>query len=995
MSRTPLTTPVSRGGLWLASALFLALGAVLLWRCFDDFGDLGGKDWNSFMGQAQAELTSLVDHHQFPLWNPWRKGGQVSFAQPESMLLSPVTPLMLAFGVIAAFKLILLPLFLFGCFGMWKLAGTLGLNGAARLAPALAFFASAVFPLYLVAGLPNWLFGICLLPWLLHECRLGVEEPRALLKAGLCYAVLIFCGSVYQFVFFPIVLGLDALPRSIARRSLRPLLSTGAALMIGVALAAVRLIPMYDVFRVFPREMQGLVRYLEPDLIRKAFLDPVQPDLFSLGGSVFFDGDNWVSWVTVGCYVGPVIVALAFAGALFGGLRALPFVAIAVAFAWLSLGSGTAFSLWDALHHLPLFKSMQAPERLLMPAAFAVCVLAGLGLDSIARWIRTRARLARAAPFVAAALLLCAVVPPVIANRHIAEAAFIVPRSPTRAAPGPFRQVQQEKRVSQWGGELFEAVLANQGNPLGHSDVPSRQAVKAVGDPEYRGEVYLVEDHGRVTSAQITPNEIRVRARLDAADVLVVNQNYFPGWVASGTREGPLSPRQYLLSLPLPAGEHDLVLRFTQPSVARGLWISGLALLLWVVYARRRGRNGPPAPFGRLEKFTSLGYGGLVALMPLCSSVDVDDGSAMPVDQRFGGAYVVDASDGSQRRSGFSNIQAAIDAAAQGELIYVFPGDYGGFKVKKGVSVVADPPGHARIFGAIEISEIPKDARARISGFVGAQGELPIVVRDSPGSIALQAVDTGGAPLGVRGCAQVFLAACVLGSLKVDHSEVWASRCTIGGGDVAAGPRGDPLPGVDLVEAKLRLNESSVRGVRGAGVRAKRSHLEAAGRGEIQGSSSGRIGPPLHLTEGSLAMVSGVPFDERMSVADASSTIQHVDPMPRIALSAPLISGQPLAVELRGPAGAKGYLLLSPSNDMAADKTGHLGMQADVKKGAFTIPVELGEDGTLRVQRDILSQQLGVGHAIFAQLALERAGGKGYRMSPLEFALVEPEGEGR
>src|SRR6185369_12767013 len=152
---------------WLAVIAFSALGLVLLHGSFRRFDYLGGKDWNAFIGQAQVELTTLRDYRQLPLWNPWRAGGQVSLAQPESMLFTPVTPLAMLVGVVPAFKLLLLPLFLLGCAGMWALGGILGLAGLPRAVPVFVFFGSSIFPLYVCGGMPSWLAGMALLPWLM------------------------------------------------------------------------------------------------------------------------------------------------------------------------------------------------------------------------------------------------------------------------------------------------------------------------------------------------------------------------------------------------------------------------------------------------------------------------------------------------------------------------------------------------------------------------------------------------------------------------------------------------------------------------------------------------------------------------------------------------------------------------------------------------------------------------------------------------------------
>ncbi|HSR43399.1 MAG TPA: hypothetical protein VLL48_14525, partial [Longimicrobiales bacterium] len=100
--------------------------------------------------------------------------------------------------------------------------------------------------------------------------------------------------------------------------------------------------------------------------------------------------------------------------------------------------------------------------------------------------------------------------------------------------------------------------------------------------------------HGRIEPGpEITPDEIRVRATVKRPDLLVVNQAFFPGWRAEGTVDGPLVPFRGLLALRLPAGRHELALRYRPWTVAVGAGVSlvglGLAALWWIY---RPGRDG-------------------------------------------------------------------------------------------------------------------------------------------------------------------------------------------------------------------------------------------------------------------------------------------------------------------------------------------------------------------------------------------------------------------
>jgi hypothetical protein len=598
---------------WLAVLAFSALGLVLLRGSFERFDHIGGKDWNAFVGQAQAELTIMRDYRQLPLWNPWRGGGQVAMAEPESMFFSPATPLAMLVGVVPAFKLLLLPTFVLGCLGMWALAGHLGLTGLARAVPALVLFGSSIFPLYVCSGFPNWLAGMALLPWLVLFHRRSVDDGRWIFAAAAAYAGLVFCGSIYQFVFFPLYLALDAACLVLSRRSTRPFLTAAAVVALGVGLAAVRVVPLLEVYGQFPRELPVTNRYLTPALVVRSLLGTEVPNLWYLWGPWVRDGEARVYWTEAGSYIGPPALVLAAAGAVLGARQSWPFVVAAVSFVWMALGSGTQPSLWDALHRLPVLGSMQAPSRLILLVTFALSVLAGHGFQAgeraLAASARVPARLRRGLSLLALGATLG---PMVVVNAPITADAFIVGRppgldggtwfTPPRPRP-PFVQVRVVQHPREFGGSLYTAVLRNQGNLISTTALPTCRGTRPHGAKDYRGEAYLASGSGTAVPT-ITPNDIRVRVEADRDDVLVINQCFFPGWRAEGGVSGPVFPGPGdVLAVRVPAGRHDVRLRYRPRSVAVGAGISALTWLgVLVTGWRARGRR---APQGRAQSISA------------------------------------------------------------------------------------------------------------------------------------------------------------------------------------------------------------------------------------------------------------------------------------------------------------------------------------------------------------------------------------------------------
>jgi hypothetical protein len=91
------------------------------------------------------------------------------------------------------------------------------------------------------------------------------------------------------------------------------------------------------------------------------------------------------------------------------------------------------------------------------------------------------------------------------------------------------------------------------------------------------------------------PNTVRVRCSLPRAETLVVSESWMPGWRASlDGRPAPVLPyRGALLSVEIPAGEHEVLFAYEPTPYRVGRWISGIALLgtlvtLLILRLRRR-----------------------------------------------------------------------------------------------------------------------------------------------------------------------------------------------------------------------------------------------------------------------------------------------------------------------------------------------------------------------------------------------------------------------
>jgi hypothetical protein len=99
--------------------------------------------------------------------------------------------------------------------------------------------------------------------------------------------------------------------------------------------------------------------------------------------------------------------------------------------------------------------------------------------------------------------------------------------------------------------------------------------------------------HGTASVTDYGPNSVRVHTSADGDAWLVLSDTYYPGWTASvdGQPASVLRGDVLFRVVPVPSGEHDVVLQFQPASVRLGAAISliSLAILIFGVLAAGKG----------------------------------------------------------------------------------------------------------------------------------------------------------------------------------------------------------------------------------------------------------------------------------------------------------------------------------------------------------------------------------------------------------------------
>jgi hypothetical protein len=398
----------------LAVVIVIILTFIFFWKILLTNLILAGVDTFLYFYPYKAYASEALHQGRLPLWNPHLFMGVPFLANSQVGLFYPLNWLFLWLDP---------PKQVAWSIGLHiALAGSLMLayaRSSVRLSWPGAFAAAVIFAFggYLGAQVEhiNQLNAAAWLPLLFLLYDFGLERARRwlwFLLLALVIALTLLAGHA-QTVFISLFgLGLYALFRftiydlrftiydlritHYASRITFYLLPLALASLLAAALAAVQLLPTAELSSLSIRSggltLREAVSFrLQPGTLHYSLLPPLDLDLSQILGDAF---GEWVA------YVGVSGLVLALLGSWAALWRSEPRRYLGLA------GSGLLLSLawpYAVLYYLiPGFALFRVPARWLLLYAFAVAILAGFGLDSLAtpqtrvhtastwRWLRAR-----------------------------------------------------------------------------------------------------------------------------------------------------------------------------------------------------------------------------------------------------------------------------------------------------------------------------------------------------------------------------------------------------------------------------------------------------------------------------------------------------------------------------------------------------------------------------------------------------------------------------
>jgi hypothetical protein len=513
---------------------------------------LGSGDWDQAATSRLLVTKTIWRFHQFPFWNPYSCGGHPAWggAESDTIVVSPWLPAYLFLPLPLALRIEVLGTTLIGAVGAWLFASRFTRSRALCLLASVLFALNSRATLQLSVG-HTWHATYAYAPWALYfydravgvEPLLGVPRWRDTVLSAVFLALLVYAGGIYPLPHTAAALGGYALVLAAITRSLVPVGRMVACGLLGAALAAPKLLPIAEVLSRYPR----LIDSPETMDFTGFFALLTSRDQDTTSTPVHVSTWAWHEW---GMYIGwPCVFAILVGLLAARGVRERSLRIVGGVFVLLAFGAFWQYAPWTLLHEFPVFSSQHVPSRWLMPALLLLVVVAASAGERLLTWCGRSRGLVEIALWLVVALVVRDVCE--VAATPLKHALMLRPPDVADSA-GEFKTLKHvpaslDYDAGGYSASSLSAVVTNVGSidcvtfaAFANVDVRSKGrspglGARGVGDAEYRGEAYLPEGRGTARVVRFTPNEVVVKVDgARAGDPVVLNQNWDPGWRATG-----------------------------------------------------------------------------------------------------------------------------------------------------------------------------------------------------------------------------------------------------------------------------------------------------------------------------------------------------------------------------------------------------------------------------------------------------------------------------
>ncbi|MBI9075920.1 MAG: hypothetical protein JEZ02_10945 [Desulfatibacillum sp.] len=555
--------------------------------------DLTNGDWRQLYFHHKAARDAMLEQGEPCFWCPHINGGFPLAAHPHDPSFSPLFPIVLIAGEVLGFRINVFLIFIAGVAGMALLTGKcMGFNRWGVWFATLIYASAGWFPARLYGG-NYWETFYYLFPLIVFCVASANKDRRYLFGAALLLYLLL---AEANFVF-PVTLlflgfiwlcgkamlgGEGADPERVVTVK-----NLGLAVIFACLVGAVKFHLLSGLLAINPREVDYRVFKPAADIARSsnpfygiaAYWDnfirvrPIAEAARMVGGL----DSGILGPEYLGC--GGLALAMACFSPLVSFRRFFAVAALLGLSIALSFSLYLPFDLFAPISRLPVFNSIYNTLKYFnYYTLFFICLGAGGACQRV--FSRCRGQGLR---IVLAILLLASVLYPLNAHRLIIPLTFFHD-PPALKAETAFFQVDS--------GPIYFNLMENKGIIAWHSSIqiPSLTIPAKVYDDnsktwipvkDYQGEAWMEQGAGHARIIAMAHNRIQVQALATAPGILVVNQNFDPGW---SCEQGEVVEANGLIGVPIAKpGLANISLRYRPQGiwVALGVATASLILLIW------------------------------------------------------------------------------------------------------------------------------------------------------------------------------------------------------------------------------------------------------------------------------------------------------------------------------------------------------------------------------------------------------------------------------
>ena len=349
---------------------------------------LGPDDGMLFNVPLRVAAAQMVRSGHLPLWNPYIFSGMPMLAAAQGGFLFPLNWFYLVFSPVIATDLMTISAYMLAASGAYLFARRTGASIAGAVTTSLIWQSSG----FLIGQIShiNIVHTAAMLPWVLWAIERYVSNGSRRRGAVLAAFVALQAFAGHQQTLFYSLMLVTAYAIAMAFADLqnrKRYLSSLAFVASGVLLAAVQIVPTFELLRNSRRAAATYDFFSSFSMPRSFVSTFVAPYIMGGGDGRLFRAHyiGQAYYTEYVAYAGMLAIMLALVALLLRPDTRTKFWAIAgLCCLVLAFGRGAPLHLYRLIYYVPILNLFRVPARHLMEVHFAVAVLAGRGLTSLA-----------------------------------------------------------------------------------------------------------------------------------------------------------------------------------------------------------------------------------------------------------------------------------------------------------------------------------------------------------------------------------------------------------------------------------------------------------------------------------------------------------------------------------------------------------------------------------------------------------------------------------